>query len=156
MGTLTNADGAPCPVSAQGRAVLQALTAAVEGRLSPADVLRRVQRPGASVAVTRASLSRTLRRLWTAGLVELADGAARTLTGEADQQRRWAEIAAAQPETAYRAYLDKMRQDGQPDRYGSAGRYVAAWQEVAARMPTLRVRLVHVTGAGRAALRPSA
>lgn len=73
-------------LSTQGLAVLQALVAA-DGRLPTADVLRRVRRPGASAAVTRASVSRTLRRLWLAGLVELADDGRRTLTAEVWQSR---------------------------------------------------------------------
>jgi hypothetical protein len=50
----------------QGRRVLGT------GPLPVAALLARVHRPGVSLLVARASLSRTLRRLWAAELVELA------------------------------------------------------------------------------------
>jgi hypothetical protein len=40
----------------------------VTGPLSVAAVLTRIHQPGTSLLVARASLSRTLRRLWAAGL----------------------------------------------------------------------------------------
>jgi hypothetical protein len=137
-------------LSAQGRAVLQALASAADGRLAMADVLRRVRRPGVSAAVTRASVSRTLRRLWLAGLVELADDARRTLTAEADRLERSAAVVHAQPEAAYRAYRERL--GAQHDVYGSASRYAACWHAAAGRLPHLRVRQVHLTVNGRKAV----
>ena len=94
-----------------------------------------MQRDGASASVTRASVSRTLRRLWTAGLVELEDVAGRTLTAEAERlQRRLADAVTAQPDVAYRAYLERLRRNGQRDRYGSATRYAASWRATARRV----------------------
>jgi hypothetical protein len=139
-------------VSSQGRAVLQALATAADGRLATADVLRRVQRPGASATVTRASVSRTLRRLWAAGLVELADRDRRTLTAEAARRQHLCDVVQAHPEVAYRAYVARLRRDGQHDGYGSAARYAAGWRHVAQRMPHLRVRQVHLTSTGHQAV----
>lgn len=139
-------------LSSQGRAVLQALAAAPDGLLATADVLQRVRRPGASSAVTRASVSRTLRRLWTAGVVELADGARRTLTAEAARLEHFCAAAQREPEAAYRAYLNRRRVDGQPDAYRSASRYAAAWRQAAQQMPHLRVRAVQLTASGRQAV----
>jgi hypothetical protein len=132
--------------------VLQALAAAADGHLATADVLRRVCRPGASAAVTRASVSRTLRRLWTAGLVELADGAQRTLTAKVAQRERACAAAQRHPEAAYRAYLERRRVDGQPDRYGSAARHAAAWREAVRDRPSLRVAQVQLTSTGQQAV----
>jgi DNA-binding transcriptional ArsR family regulator len=84
-------------LSSQGRAVLQALATAADGELPTADVLRRVHRPGASAAVTRASVSRTLRRLWAAGLVELAARDRKTLTAEAERLQRLSDAVHANP-----------------------------------------------------------
>jgi DNA-binding transcriptional ArsR family regulator len=115
--------------------VLQALAAAADGRLATANVRRRVERPGASDSVTRASVSRTLRRLWRAGLVELADGDRKTLTAEADRLQHLSDVVHAHPEAAYRAYQERRRAKGQRDGYGSAAQYAAAWRDAAQRIP---------------------
>jgi hypothetical protein len=114
-------------ISSQGRTVLQALAATHDGRLATADVRRCLQRPGTASSVTRASLSRTLRRLWHAGLVELEDDRRRTLTTEADRLRHLAEVVCANPDSAYQTYANRMRQQRLHDHYGSAGRYAAAY-----------------------------
>jgi integrase len=54
-------------LSPQGRAVLGALPGAANGQLPIAAVFRAVHRADTRAAVERASLSRTLRRLWRAG-----------------------------------------------------------------------------------------
>jgi CRP-like cAMP-binding protein len=71
-------------LSTQGRAVLDALVGE-DTPVSVAVVLAHVHRPSVSLPVARASLSRTLRRLWAAGLVELltADATRPTLTDQA-------------------------------------------------------------------------
>jgi DNA-binding transcriptional ArsR family regulator len=159
MGDLTTSDSRATPteprghlLSSQRRAVLQALAAAADGRLATADVRRRVERPGASDSVTRASVSRTLRRLWRAGLVELADGDRKTLKAEAERLQHLADAVDAQPDVAYRAYLERLRRNGQRDRYGSATRYAAAWRATARRIPHLRARQVRLTITGRQAV----
>ena len=68
-------------LSPQGRAVLGAVRAGRDGQLQIPAVLRAVQRAGTRPAVARASLSRTLRRLWRAGLIESVDEAGQHLDG---------------------------------------------------------------------------
>jgi hypothetical protein len=77
-------------LSAQGRAVLEWLVSE-KGPLPIAPVLPHVRRPGVSLSVARAKLSRTLRRLWVAGLVEIADKQGTTLTGHVAPIQRWAQ-----------------------------------------------------------------
>ena len=64
--------------------MLEAL-AAGDGPLPVAAVLTHIRRPDVAAPVARASLSRTLRRLWAAGLLELVTGHATrpTLTEQA-------------------------------------------------------------------------
>ena len=86
-------------ISQQGRRVLGALVA---GPLPVAAVLAHVRRREISLPVARASLSRTLRRLWAAGLVELvtAHQSRPTLTEQAAFWRvRYATVQAS-PEAA--------------------------------------------------------
>jgi DNA-binding transcriptional ArsR family regulator len=93
------AEGLPAAVAAvspQGWTVLGALRAVADGQLSIAEVSRGVRRPGASAAVARASLSRTLRRLWRAGLVACRDDAVGST--EARPDWRAALVAALHPE----------------------------------------------------------
>jgi hypothetical protein len=107
-------------ISTQGLAVLGAVRQAANGQLPIPAVLRAVHRAGTRPAVARASLSRTLRRLWRAGLVELVDEAGRTLTGEVHQRQRWAALARAEPEAAYQAYVARRRAEGTPLAYRTA------------------------------------
>jgi hypothetical protein len=143
------------PVSSQGRVVLEALSRDASGRLWAVDLLDALRRPGTADAVTRASLSRTLRRLWRLRLVELVDIDGRTLTGEANRMQAVAARVLANPDSAFAAYLDQCRRHGQSDEYGSARRYAARWRTEAQRVPSLRAYLVDVTAAGRQAVNKS-
>src|SRR5262247_427659 len=59
-------------VSAAMRDVLRACSASRDGIVRVADLVDARVEQGATLTVARASLSRTLRRLWRAGLIELA------------------------------------------------------------------------------------
>lgn len=135
-------------VSEQGQHVLEALVTADEP-LPVAAVLVHVRRPDASAPVARASLSRTLRRLWAAGLVELVTGHATrpTLTEQAKYWRSvYAKVQAA-PDAAYQAYR-RLLANPADDDYGSAAAYVDACR-VDAERPSARVRRVALTPKGR-------
>jgi hypothetical protein len=91
-------------LSHQGRVVLEAL-AAGDGRLPVRRILESVRPRGTSLAVAQASLSRTLRRLWAAGLVELLTyhPTRPTLTEQAAYWRTAYAGVQAAPDAAYRA-----------------------------------------------------
>ena len=149
------AEGLPAAVAAvspQGWAVLGALRAVADGQLSIAEVSRGVRRAGTSAAVARASLSRTLRRLWRAGLVELLDEAGRTLTGEVQQRHQCAALARNEPDASYRAYVAHCRAKGTPLAYTTAADFVEAWRDAARWLPYLRVQQVQLTASGRQAV----
>ena len=137
-------------LSVQARRVLEALARTGDGQLTVREVLGHVRQPGTSLAVTRASVSRTLRRLWRAGYVEVTDKHGITLTGHVAPIQRWAQVVATVPALAYRAYL--KQQGATDDPYGSASAYATAYAEYAARMPEMRVRTVTLTEAGHAAV----
>jgi hypothetical protein len=67
-------------LSRQGRDVLEALAQPRDGRLTIRRLVQRLQPRHGSPAITKASLSRTLRRLWQAGYVELENDWRVTLT----------------------------------------------------------------------------
>jgi hypothetical protein len=110
-------------LSEQGRRVLEAL-AAGDGPLSVAAVLALIRRPGVTAAVARASLSRTLRRLWAAGLVELVTGHATrpTLTEQAAYWRTAYATVKASPDAAYGAFRRQLATPAD-DPYESAAAY---------------------------------
>jgi DNA-binding MarR family transcriptional regulator len=114
-----------------------------------AEVLRRVRRRHTSLPVARASLSRTLRRLWTAGFVELwtrpADRTTwTTLTAEVAAWRAQYERERADPEAAYAAYCQEVA-----NSFGSAAAYLEAVRAEAMH-PRARVRRIALLPPGRA------
>jgi hypothetical protein len=127
--------------------VLEALATA-DGPLPVAAVLTHIRRPDVSAPVARASLSRTLRRLWAAGLVELVTGHATrpTLTEEAAYWRSAYATAQASPDAAYRDYCRRYG-----DHHGSAAGLLEALRAQAA-CPVARVRRVALTPTGREAV----
>jgi hypothetical protein len=138
-------------VSAQGRLILQTLTAA-DGRALVVDLRRRIGGVNAASASTRASLSRSLRRLWRAGLVELVDDRQCTLTDEVRARQRNFETVRAKPDTCYRAYVAKRQRCGEPIEFGSASKFVEGWRQAAASLPVVRVHEVQLTAYGREAV----
>jgi hypothetical protein len=60
-------------LSVQARSVLEALARTGDGQLTVDEVLDHVRQPGTLLTVARASLSRTPRRLFRSGWVELAN-----------------------------------------------------------------------------------
>ncbi len=96
----------------QGRTVLEALAAGNEP-LPVAAVLAHVSPAHVSVAAARASLSRTLRRLWAAGLVELVTGHATrpTLTEQAAYWRSVFATLQASPDALYLTYESAQTHD---------------------------------------------
>jgi DNA-binding MarR family transcriptional regulator len=132
-------------LSHQGRLVLAAL-AAGDGPLPVSRILACVRTPSTSLPVAQASLSRTLRRLWAAGLVELVTTQATrpTLTDHATYWRSAYARVSPCPDAAYQAY----RRQVATDAYGSAAAYLAAWRHDAER-PHARIRGVVLTPNGR-------
>jgi hypothetical protein len=122
--------------SLQAEAVLRHVAATTTGALPVVDVVARLD-PLVALSVRRASLSRSLCRLWRAGLVELADADGQTLT----EHRRWKARTKADPEAAYEEY----KASG-PDYCGSLD---AFWL---ARFPVFCATQVQITSAGRARL----
>ena len=110
--------------------MLEALTT---GPLTLAAVLAHVRRPDVSVRVTQASLSRTLRRLWAAGLVELVTGhpTRPTLTEQVAYWRTAYANVQASPDAAYQAYRRQLATPAD-DSYGSAAAYVDGFRRAAA------------------------
>ncbi len=92
-------------VSAQGRAVLAALASAGEPSLTPSELYAHVRRPVVSPNVARASLSRTLRRVWAGGLVEL-HALYRTFTELRDLDASLAAAVARDPAGEYQKLVE--------------------------------------------------
>jgi hypothetical protein len=122
-------------------------------------VAQRVRR-GDAQSVVRASLSRTLRRLWRLGLVELSDGF-RTATGGRDQALEQLQRVRRDPAGAYAAYQRRIgrlaaftaarRGRAIPpvrDPYGSPESFLDAAERETHRFPRLRVLRVALTAAG--------
>jgi hypothetical protein len=107
------------------------------------------------------AVSRTLRRLWQRGLVELHDsrwaGMGRTMSDKQRQRRGIAARAQANPEAFYREALRfrtvVTKHDHDP--WGSADACVAEKVRLADAVPTLRVRRVTATTLGRELLERS-
>jgi DNA-binding MarR family transcriptional regulator len=135
-------------LSAQGRIVLETLGTG-HGPLPVAAVLAHIRRLDVSAPVARGSLSRTLRRLWAAGLVELVtEHATRpTLTEQAAYWRTAYATVRASPEAACQAFRRQLATPAD-DSYGSAAAYVDAFR-VDAERPSARVRRVAFTPKGR-------
>jgi hypothetical protein len=158
----TGPEAAPV-ISRQALTVLRELasTAACEcdgstlpaGRRSVAEIVRAVRVPGSTLQVTRASVSRTLRRLWRDGLVDLFAGWRSMSDARAEGAARLAE-KEADPEQAYRDYCELMENIGLSDSCGSAEAYIA-FQRRRLTRPDMRVTTVQITDAGRERLTPS-
>ena len=91
-------------------------------------------RSGRSPAVARASLSRTLRRLWQAGLVEL-HGRSGSLGAKQQEARDRSERFEADPLGSYNGYRTWATAIGSADRYGSAEAFLSAKRTQANAMP---------------------
>jgi len=137
-------------LSTQGRAVLDALVGD-DAPVAVAVVLGDVHRPGVSLPVARASLSRTLRRLW-AGLVELltAHATRPTLTDQAAYWRTCYATMQAAPEAHYQAYRRSLQPPAEDD-FGSATAYVEAFRAATVR-PFARCVRCPLRRQGRAAV----
>jgi hypothetical protein len=133
-------------LSVQGRIILQALTVhGQSGRLHIKQLVRLVGPRGRTPAVRQASLSRTLRRLWRAGLVELISDWQETMTGKQQRnQTRLAEIEA-NPEAAYARHQDLLQEDAAP----SLEAYLMGVRTRMQHPPDMRVQRVQITPKGR-------
>jgi hypothetical protein len=93
-------------LSRQGRQVLEALAQPADGRREIWRLVKLLRPSHGSAASTKASLSRTLRRLWQAGYVELEGGWARvTLT----EKQAAADAQLARLEAGYEAEYEVVR-----------------------------------------------
>jgi DNA-binding MarR family transcriptional regulator len=154
------------PVSPQGLAILRILAGAkprtVRCRehinIYPAGV--EMQELFAALApftvsrnVARASISRTLRRLWALGLVELHHHpwacADTSLSAKQREARRRLAEAEADPEGVYQGYVAWIARKWH-DRYGSAAAFVEAKRKQASRPERgYYVRFIEITDKGR-------
>ncbi len=105
-------------------------------------------RAGRSQAVARASLSRTLRRLWRVGLVEL-HGRFGSLSAKQREARERMFRFEADPQSGYEGYRAWARAIGICDCYGSAEAFLAAKRAQANALPRLWVVRVAATTLGR-------
>ncbi len=112
-------------------------------------------RAGRSQAVARASLSRALRRLWRAGLVELHDRWSSLSAKQQEARERLARFEA-DPLGSYQSYRSWARAARIGDAYGSADAFLAAKRTQANAMPTLRVVAVTATTRGHELVAPLA
>src|SRR5438128_2517891 len=141
-------------LSDQGRRVLQAVASTTDGQLTVCDLIAVIRQPSTSLPVARASVSRTLRRLWAARLVELVTHhpTRPALTDEAAYWRSLHATVQAAPDDTYRKYRAQLAAGGDrsdDDRFGSAAALVAAFKDAAA-CPHARVHRVRLTPQGRA------
>ena len=74
------------------------------------------------------------------------------MTGEVQQQQRWAAIVRHEPEAAYQAHVARCRANGKPLAYPTAADFVEAWRVAAEWLPYLRVQHVLLTKRGRKAV----
>ena len=143
-------------ISVQGQAVLTALAETRVG-LSVAALSRCVGRPGTWPSVTRASLSRTLRRLWSAEFVELQTGS-KTFTELQHQNADRAARIVRDPEAEYEGYLkwiaglNALMGGGARPSYGSTDALRRAAEGRTQKPPRGRVRTVSITKVGLAAV----
>jgi hypothetical protein len=139
-------------LSPQGLTVLEALAQPPSGRLTIRRLVTLLQPAHSTPASTRASLSRTLRRLWRAGLVELEHDGGLTLTEM--QTATDAELACfdADPAGDYAAVLAKIAAGRIPACFArkSQAAYLAyRRQQIADRTRHARTRAAVLTAAGR-------
>ena len=112
--------------------------------------------PGASLSVVRASLSRTLRRLWAQGFVELYSGWTETFSELKDRNTKRATEVRRDAEGEYQGYLSWLRglaalTGGQVKaKYESPEALCCSLEKRAARVPRGRIKSVRLTEAGRA------
>ncbi len=134
-------------LNARAEEILRVIDVAGTGVLVR-DLVRVQVRAGRSQAVVRASLSRTLRRLWRMGLVELHDGWS---SFSAKQQEARARLVRfeADPLGNYQGYRSWTTRVGKADTYGSAEAFLSAKRTQANAAPRLRVVRVTATLRGR-------
>ena len=121
-------------ISAQGRAVLETLSQQPRDCMAISRLVDLLQPAHGSLASTRASVSRSLRRLWRAGLVELENNRRQTLTEQLAVLDAVLAAHEADPEAEYARVLE-----GVPHRWpavltrGSAEGYLAYRRQTVAR-----------------------
>lgn len=128
------------------RDVLLACAASADGVVAVAELVERRGRGGDSLPVARASLSRTLRRLWRTGLVELGG---RPEAWAFSAARKGAEKfrAMAESDADYRRVCRSRKESGfapPKDRAAYRAEYLAR-----AARPDVRARYVLITKQGR-------
>lgn len=124
-----------------------------EGGLEMADLLAALYPPSSivSLSVARASLSRTLRRLWTAGLVELYSSPHRSTGTGLSRKHLEAQKYLAEVEADPDGHYQRFRRDfADYDTYGSVAAFVEERRRRANRIYRgFYVRYVQITDLGR-------
>ena len=131
--------------------ILRLIDAAATG-VRVRDLVSLQVRAGRSEAVARASLSRTLRRLWRAGLVELHSRfgcSGLSLSAKQQEARQRLVGFEADPHGSYQVYKSWATRVGVADAYGSAEAFLAAKRAQAKSMPHLRIVCATATPRGR-------
>lgn len=134
-------------LNARAGELVRLIAAATAGVLVR-DLVSLQVRAGRSQAVARASLSRTLRRLWRAGLVELY-GRSGSLSAKQQEARERLVRFEADPLGSYQSYRAWARAARIADGYGSPEAFLVAKRRQVKTAPRLRVVRVTVTTLGR-------
>ena len=152
-------------VSVRGAVILRALAATpahhdrrawgrdyAAGELPTADLVALFERSTVTKEVLKASLSRTLRRLWRLGLVELKSAASwqKTMTEQQRAREKRFQQLAKDPAAAYAQYQGFVASYKMEDSYGSPAAYLEAQRAKLQRTPDVRVQTIAITKAGRA------
>ena len=133
-------------MSEKGLAILRFCSG--KGQVQPRLIIVRLYQ-GEQLSVAKASLSRTLRRLWKAGLVELHQYGYRTATSEqVHKEKRLAEIKANLV-AEYEGLKGWIGPDRAAQYYGSPEAWIEFWER---RWPNIRANYVEVTAKGMAAV----
>jgi hypothetical protein len=130
-------------------------------RVSIKKLIQKRVAAGERPAVVKASVSRTLRRLWRLGLVELHEmtsGYRFCATARRLNSQRIFETVRDDPQAAYRQYtqessaLAAMVGVRFKDHHGSAEAFLAAKERAFNEYPRMRVRYVELTAQGERAV----
>jgi hypothetical protein len=142
-------------LSAQMREVL--LLTQTHGRISVKELIRHRIARGMKRGVAKASLSRTLRRLWRLGLIELhtySSGYRFSATERQLNAQRIFERVLQNPRVEYRQFKKHMTSFAAvmggkfTDPYGSASAFLATKQRAFMQCPRIRARYIETTAQG--------
>jgi hypothetical protein len=128
------------------------------GRISIQEIVQERIAEGVKLSVARASVSRTLRRLWLLGLIELYEFDStdyrRCATAKRLNAQKILERVRQDPQAQYREWIQwatglaRMAGISFSDPYGSPEEFLAEKERVFAECPSIRARYVEATALG--------